>query len=121
MSPEAERRSTPDRRSRSIAAQVGALEEVINGLADDIHTLRVAATEGLARLDSRVHELEDVRVRALEDWRLSERVLARERERWAKEEQHSQLSRRDLYVALAVGFLLCAATIVGALIAAHSL
>lgn len=115
-----DRREIPDRRRDSLSAQMARLETLIEGASDDIRDVKQATTDGLKMLDQRVRMLEDVRVRALEDWRTAERVLENERRGREREEQgernRRQVSRRDLWLAAASTTLTSAVMIIAALI-----
>ena len=103
---------------------LASLETVVHEARQDIADVRIAFEKALEQMDTRVTQLEEVRVRALEDWRLSERVLATERARVAEaaavaveqaaEDRKHSLSRRDAAIIAAV---MVVATILGALIA----
>lgn len=79
-----DRRENPDRREESIGSQITHLEGLIKEVSKEIQATREAAEKGVEILGGRVTVLE-VNVRALEDWRLSQKVLAAERERVAKQ------------------------------------
>lgn len=141
LDPDRVRRLPSDR--EPTAAKIARLEELIESTSDDIHALKEASVESIRMLDNRLHELEDVRVRALEDWRLSQRVLEKERERVAAEERtrsdtaqanaqqtaddalehaRQRITKKQFWLGTVGGTLLLAAvTIVGALIASGRL
>lgn len=99
-----DRRENPDRREESIGSQMTRLEGLIEGVSKEISATREAAEHGVELLTTRVSLLE-VNVRALEDWKLSQKVIAAERERVAREaadraeqaeEQRTEDHREDL-------------------------
>ena len=103
-----DRRRSPER--ESIDTRVALLEEILRTISGDLRSIREAATDGLAMLEKRIVMLEDVRVRALEDWRLSRKVLET-----ARSSQFSRLEKWAAFVAT------CVVTIVAALIASHAI
>ena len=99
-----------------MSAKIARLEELIEGTRDDIGDVKRAWLDGVQKLDDRLHELEDVRVRALEDWRLKQKVLETERARVADQDHAAagqQISARQFWVGLALTafFTLLAAVI----------
>lgn len=102
-----------DRRGDSTPVRLAHLEELVQAASEDIRLVRES-------LDTRVNLLE-VGVRALEDWRLSQKVLDTERVRVqeVEAERLAESSRRQLtskHFWLGV-VITCAATISAALIA----
>lgn len=63
-----------------LAVQFARLEEVVMRACGDIAETRRAATDGLRLLEERVRVLEEIRVRALEDWKVKVQVLDGERQ-----------------------------------------
>ncbi len=118
--PGEERRQSPGRRAEdALAGRIATLEGLLGRVAEDIRDGRTAIIDGLAQLDKRVVFLEDVRVRALEDWRLSQRVLEKERGEIAATAERRGLSRRERTVAIVFGLLMFGVSLAGVLATAH--
>jgi regulator of replication initiation timing len=115
----------PDR--EPIETKVARVEEAIHDMAGDVADLKMTVTEVF---DKRLRMLEEVRVRALEDKALADRIREQEAGKRAKEakseaERHAELvaaatergvSTRQFWIGMAITS--CAA-IFGALIEAH--
>lgn len=85
-------------REREVAIRLAKLEDLIKGVSEDVAAVRESSGESLKVIGSRVSLLE-VNVRALEDWRLAQKVLENERkavaEQVADDRQHEGFTRRQ--------------------------
>ena len=108
-----DRRSGADRRDDAL--NIVRLETLIETAVDDIKDVKDSAADGLKLLDQRVRFLEDVRVRALEDWRTAQAVLEKERDRVRERQAHAQISHREYWL----GIVAVAATVAAALISSR--
>jgi hypothetical protein len=103
------RQSSPRREDDDVLVRLTRLEDLVSRIADDIKAARVTAVDGLEQATKRITYLEEVRVRALEDWRLSQSVLDRERSQVKKHDEQTGISRREFRLGLAtiVTALIC--------------
>ena len=105
----------PDR--EPLATKLARLEEGVQDLAGDVSDIKTQQMGMVDMLDKRMRMLEEVRVRALEDWRLAEKVREEERYKQADREelvQHQLVSRRQFWIGT---IAIVVATILAALIA----
>lgn len=101
----------------SISTRFTRLEGIVRETARNVTDLKTAQLTAVEMLDKRVAQLEEVRIRALEDWRLAEKVREQERDKQADREviaHHQIITRRDAYVGVLV---MAVITILGSLIA----
>jgi hypothetical protein len=96
-----DRRSGHDRRDDEIPLSIVRLETLIETAVDDIKDVKDSAADGIKLLDQRVRFLEDVRVRALEDWRTAQGVLERERERVRDQQARASIGHREFWLGVA--------------------
>jgi hypothetical protein len=63
----------------STSTKIARLEEILSGVRDDVSDIKAS----VGTFDHRMSMLEDVRVRALEDWRIQDKAVREERARAA--------------------------------------
>lgn len=121
-------RRLPDRENERIAASIARLEATIGGMREDVSEIKGS----VQAFDHRVSMLEDVRVRALEDWRTRQKAISDERARAADRAaaraeraeavavKHSEqrLTKLQFYIGTSV---VAVVTILGSLIASGRL
>jgi hypothetical protein len=108
--------------------KIARLEETLLGVRDDVADIKAS----VGTFDHRVSMLEDVRVRALEDWRIQDRAVREERGRAADAAQaaaeraadevtshsRSRIGRVQFWLGISIS---SAVTLLGALIASGHL
>lgn len=122
--PDADRRQQPDRREESIAVKLAHLEELVRGVSDNVAAVKESSGQAVKILDQRVSLIE-VNVRALEDWRLAQKVLENERKAVAdedadarQEQDRGRITHRQFWTGIVVTSVV---TILAALLASHTL
>lgn len=112
---------------RSLDVKIAHLEDMVAGASTDLSAVRESLTTAVDQFNRRLAMVE-MNVRALEDWRLAQKVLDTERAQVRRLElehqaelQRRQVTRVDLLVAVLAIVLTCAATITASLIASHAI
>lgn len=115
-----------------ITAELTELKVLVQAAAEDIRDTKDAATHGLDLLAKRVTYLEEVRVRAIEDQMLRDKVLSNERDEVRRDNAKAQaeairiaqqrlVGRREFWLGVAAVVATILTSVLGALITAGHL